>query len=131
MGKWGKCMACRFQSGVRMRKVECVREAQKPGAEDILLEDSECIGPKPGSRELCNSVQVCPNTKREIDSLPLHMMQQIWFQTVPKKVSSKPQVRFGWTGNDSEFCEIDLFIRLFQNNFRHKKCISPFSKTNA
>lgn len=84
MGKWGKCHACKFKSGVRIREVECVRESQHPGEDDILVEDNECSEPKPGTRELCNSHKKC-KSKRFTDGLPDDLMEEVWKQIYSTK----------------------------------------------
>lgn len=82
IGKWGPCNACRYKSGVRIREVDCVRESQVAGKEDVLIDDKNCAGPRPGTRELCTSNRKCP-TKREveIDGLLPDKMRKLWFQT--------------------------------------------------
>ncbi|CAH0553697.1 unnamed protein product [Brassicogethes aeneus] len=80
VGNWGKCHACKDKSGVRIREVECVREAAHPGAQDVLVEDSECREVKPGTRELCDAHSTC-SRKRHTDNLPDHMMKTIKLQT--------------------------------------------------
>ncbi|XP_008201012.2 A disintegrin and metalloproteinase with thrombospondin motifs 7 isoform X1 [Tribolium castaneum] len=79
VGQWGKCHACKFKSGVRMREVECVRESPHPGADDILVEDGECKETKPGTRELCNSHKKC-KSRRFTDGLPDELMEDVWKQ---------------------------------------------------
>lgn len=75
-------MACKHQSGIRIREVECVREAQVAGEEDTLVEDSECTETRPGSRELCQSHKKCESrARRNIDGIPEQMLRNIWYQT--------------------------------------------------
>lgn len=75
-------MACKHQSGVRIREVECVREAQIPGEDDTLIEDSQCTETRPGSKELCQSREKCETrARRNIDGIPEKMLRDVWFQT--------------------------------------------------
>lgn len=81
VGKWSNCMACKHQSGIRIREVECVREAQIAGDEDMLIEDENCTDQKPGTRELCESHKTCSGRRRrEIDGIPEEKMRNIWRQ---------------------------------------------------
>ncbi|KAL3280841.1 hypothetical protein HHI36_004070 [Cryptolaemus montrouzieri] len=79
VGKWGPCHACKFKSGVRLREVECVRQSPHPGTEDILMEDSECKGPRPATRELCNSPKKC-KVRSAHYGLPDEEMLDVWQQ---------------------------------------------------
>lgn len=76
-------MACKHQSGIRIRDVECVRETAKPGEDDTLVEDSECTDPRPGSKELCQSHEKCKESRatKNIDGIPKRMLRVIWYQT--------------------------------------------------
>jgi hypothetical protein len=94
IGKWGKCHACKFKSGVRVREVECVKESPHAGADDILVEDSECEEAKPGTRELCNSHKKC-KTKRYTDGLEDDMMEEVWKQIHIGRYSRKSVSREG------------------------------------
>lgn len=89
VGKWGKCSACKFQSGIRIREVECVRESPTPGTDDILVEDDQCAEPRPGTRELCNSRKTCGKAKRDVDNLPDEVMQHLWFQSLEDPLMEK------------------------------------------
>ncbi|KAK9869843.1 hypothetical protein WA026_003569 [Henosepilachna vigintioctopunctata] len=79
VGKWGTCHACKFKSGVRLREVECVKQSPHPGTEDILVEDSECKGPRPATRELCNSPKKCKVRSVQY-GLPDAEMESVWKQ---------------------------------------------------
>ncbi|XP_044750443.1 A disintegrin and metalloproteinase with thrombospondin motifs 12-like [Coccinella septempunctata] len=79
VGKWGPCHACKYKSGVRLREVECVRQSPHPGTEDILVEDSECKGPRPATRELCNAPKKCKIRSVQY-GLPDSEMQDVWQQ---------------------------------------------------
>lgn len=82
VGPWSDCMACKHQSGVRVREVECVREAQVAGEEDMLVEDAECAETRPGSKELCESHKKCESrARRNIDGIPEQMLRKVWCQT--------------------------------------------------
>lgn len=78
IGKWGKCHACAFQSGVRMRRVECVKESPHPGGEENLVDDKECNGPRPASRELCNAVKVCRCRRKTTLGIPNRQLRDVW-----------------------------------------------------
>ncbi|KAK9754646.1 ADAM-TS Spacer 1 [Popillia japonica] len=93
VGKWGKCVACKNKSGVRVREVECVRESAVPNGEDVLLEDDLCPSPKPPSRELCDSGKVCVGVKRSDLGVPLEMMRELWYQTIVDMININPAVR--------------------------------------
>lgn len=83
VGKWSPCKACKYKSGVRTREVECVRLAKISGDEDVLVEDKECEGPRPGTQELCNSHKKCDKDKRLDDNkLPESIMRKLWPQTL-------------------------------------------------
>lgn len=83
VGKWSECRACKYKSGVRTRQVECVREAQIPGDEDVLVEDKECDGLRPGTQQLCNSHKTCHGKmKRFKGELPEDVMKRLWYQTL-------------------------------------------------
>lgn len=92
VGKWGKCVACKNKSGVRVREVECVRESAVPNGEDVLLEDDLCPSPKPPSRELCDSGKVCVGVKRSDLGVPLEMMRELWYQTIVDMININPAV---------------------------------------
>ncbi|CAG9772555.1 unnamed protein product [Ceutorhynchus assimilis] len=79
VGAWGQCRACKNKGGVRARPVECVQETSKKGADDIILEDSECEGQKPGSVELCETAELCAR-KRMISYIPRQYQKSIWAQ---------------------------------------------------
>ncbi|XP_044757842.1 A disintegrin and metalloproteinase with thrombospondin motifs 12-like [Coccinella septempunctata] len=92
IGKWGKCHACAFQSGVRTRHVECVKESPHPGAEENLVDDNECSGPIPASKELCNAVKVCRCRRRTTLGIPNRQLRDVWRQL--KKLNAiKKKVR--------------------------------------
>ncbi|XP_068910126.1 A disintegrin and metalloproteinase with thrombospondin motifs 7-like isoform X3 [Tenebrio molitor] len=95
IGKWGKCHACKFKSGVRVREVECVKESPHAGADDILVEDGECEEAKPGTRELCNSHKKC-KTKRYTDGLEDDMMEEVWKQIHIGRYSRKSDGEEQW-----------------------------------
>lgn len=87
-------MACKHQSGVRIRDVECVREAQIPGEDDTLIEDSECKEGRPGAKELCQSAHKCESRSRKsIDEIPENMLRDIWSQT-KMEVRTKKRKKF-------------------------------------
>ncbi|XP_031338674.1 A disintegrin and metalloproteinase with thrombospondin motifs 7-like [Photinus pyralis] len=90
VGKWGMCTACKFQSGVRIREVECVRESEKPGEEDTLLEDDKCPPPKPGTRELCNSHKKCSKNRRDIDGFTPDVLKHLWLQSTNEYMFQEP-----------------------------------------
>lgn len=120
VGKWGKCSACKFQSGVRTREVECVREAPVPGTDDVLVDDKDCTGPRPGTRELCNSHKKCSKTRRNFDNLPDEIMQHLWFQSLNDRLLEKIYVNI---------CSVLLVLPL-QPLFSIKNQVhSSFSKT--
>lgn len=78
-----------------MREVECVRESPKPGADDTLIDDELCPGPKPGTRELCTSkTRCCVTKKREDYELPVDMMRELWYQTVVDYINADESVSF-------------------------------------
>ena len=64
-------------------------ESPTPGAEDILEEDDKCLGPRPGTRELCNAHKTCSRARRNVDGLPVDMLQHLWFQTFEDFVIEK------------------------------------------
>lgn len=72
--------------------MECIREAQKPGAEDTLVEDSNCPSPRPGTRELCNSHKKCAKTKRHTQDFPQDIMEHLWLQSMVEYMDHKPLV---------------------------------------
>ncbi|XP_060526930.1 A disintegrin and metalloproteinase with thrombospondin motifs 12-like [Cylas formicarius] len=78
VGRWGQCRACKDKSGVRMRSVECMEENPKAGGDDILVENSLCEGPKPGTYELCEADVKCKRTTGE--ELPEKLMGTVWKQ---------------------------------------------------
>lgn len=53
-----------------------------PGDEDVLVEDKECEGARPGTQELCNSHKKCGKEKRFKSQLPDKMMRRIWYQSL-------------------------------------------------
>ncbi|XP_022900550.2 A disintegrin and metalloproteinase with thrombospondin motifs 6-like [Onthophagus taurus] len=92
-GKWSKCTACKNQSGIRVREVECVRENPISGADDILVEDTFCPPPKPGTRELCDAQKSCTK-KREIENeIPSYILRELWYQTIVDYVNADSAVR--------------------------------------
>ncbi|XP_074033446.1 A disintegrin and metalloproteinase with thrombospondin motifs 12 [Leptinotarsa decemlineata] len=78
VGKWGECHACKNRSGVRSREVECVEESPKVGAEEILVDDENCEGKRPASRELCDSHKTCK--ARQTDNIPAELLEDVWKQ---------------------------------------------------
>lgn len=86
-------MACKHQSGVRTRELECVRAAQVSGEDDTLVEDSECKEPKPGTKELCQSNKKCESRRRrKIDGIPEQMLRHVWYQTKRELLNDYPVV---------------------------------------
>lgn len=67
---------------MRRREVECVRESQFPGEEDVLVEDKECAENRPGTQELCNSRKKCGKGKRLEEGLPEVLMRDLWRQSL-------------------------------------------------
>ncbi|KRT86066.1 hypothetical protein AMK59_2545, partial [Oryctes borbonicus] len=92
IGKWGKCMACKKQSGVRVREVECIRETSAPNGDDVLLENDQCPSPKPPTRELCDSGKVCVGKKRSHLEIPSEMLRELWYQTIVDMINGNPAV---------------------------------------
>ncbi|KAL3278413.1 hypothetical protein HHI36_013735 [Cryptolaemus montrouzieri] len=92
VGKWGRCHACEFQSGIRTRRVECVKESPHPGAEETLVDEKECDGVRPASRELCNAVKVCRCRRKTTLGLSNRKLRDVWKQI-------KDAVRRGVEGN--------------------------------
>lgn len=94
IGKWGKCHACAFQSGVRTRRVECVKESTHPGGEENLVDDKECTGPRPATRELCNAVKVCRCRRKTTFGLPNRQLRDVWKQLrkVKKEASNENEI---------------------------------------
>ncbi|KAF5307128.1 hypothetical protein FQR65_LT07112 [Abscondita terminalis] len=96
VGKWSNCTACKFQSGVRVREVECIKEAKIPGEDDVLEEDDKCPSPKPGTRELCNSRKTCSKSKTKSKSknkregFSPDVMRHLWLQTMPEYMHHEP-----------------------------------------
>ncbi|XP_056633400.1 A disintegrin and metalloproteinase with thrombospondin motifs 12-like [Diorhabda sublineata] len=78
VGKWGPCKACKNISGLRKRLVECVRENPKQGAEDTLVEDSDCESPRPASSELCDSERKCRT--RDVTWASEDALRDVWAQ---------------------------------------------------
>lgn len=71
--------------------MECVREAQIPGEEDVLINDDLCAPPRPADRELCNSQSRC-SAKRQMMDLPLNLLKEVWSQTVFELINEPTQV---------------------------------------
>lgn len=58
-----------------------MREAKIPGDEDVLVEDKECEGARPGTQELCNSHKKC-DKRFDVNNLPENVMRKLWLQTL-------------------------------------------------
>lgn len=71
-----------------MRSVECVKESPHPGTDDMLVEDADCAGAKPGCRELCNSHKKC-KSRRYADSLPDDLMKNVWTQLSNNRIKAR------------------------------------------
>ncbi|CAG9838538.1 unnamed protein product [Diabrotica balteata] len=78
VGKWSQCKACKNISGLRTREIQCARESSKQGAEDILVEDSNCEGIRPATSELCDSPVKCK--ARQVEWAPEEMLRDVWVQ---------------------------------------------------
>ncbi|XP_072392013.1 A disintegrin and metalloproteinase with thrombospondin motifs 12-like [Diabrotica undecimpunctata] len=78
VGKWSQCKACKNITGLRTREIQCARESPKQGAEDILVEESNCEGIRPATSELCDSPVKCK--ARQAEWAPEEMLRDVWVQ---------------------------------------------------
>ncbi|KAL1506610.1 hypothetical protein ABEB36_005939 [Hypothenemus hampei] len=92
VGIWGRCRACVQKGGVRVRSVECIQDNPKVGGDGILLEDSECEGPKPGSVELCETQEICGRKRMISPYIPGRYQDNIWMQ-MNKKFPEKKNIK--------------------------------------
>ncbi|XP_030753637.1 A disintegrin and metalloproteinase with thrombospondin motifs 7-like isoform X2 [Sitophilus oryzae] len=80
VGSWGKCHACKKKGGVRTRSVQCLQQNPNIKGESILVEDSQCTGPKPGSIQLCESDVHCTVRKKRNVFIPGMHQSSVWKQ---------------------------------------------------
>lgn len=108
-------MACKNVTGVRIRQVVCVKESQKPGSEDTLVEDDKCESVKPATREVCESHAKC-RSPRYIDNIPKKLWTDIQKQ-IDRRLLKRDVV-----------CQKNFSVTLKKNLLFYTKVISEKKK---